>query len=80
MVGLTKKLQSTKGALFTVNCGVGQYIYYACPATYSVPSFNVGGFDGGFSEVSIFGLHQLSGFRQVLNYGKVIIVPLEIQL
>lgn len=62
VVGLTKKLQSTKGTTFTVNCGVGQYIYYACPVTYSVPSFNVGGFDGGFSEVSIFDFTNSSGF------------------
>jgi len=62
VVGLTKKLQSAKSTTFTVNCGVGQYIYYACPVTYSVPSFNVGGFDGGFSEVSIFDFTNSSGY------------------
>lgn len=49
---LTKSLQGSKAKTFTVNAATGAYIWYACPARYGTPAFNVGGFDGGFSKVA----------------------------
>lgn len=37
----------TKSA-FSLTAGEGQYFYYVFPASYGTPTFNVGGFDGGF--------------------------------
>lgn len=59
---LTKTLQSYKARTFTVNAPAGQYIWYACPAGYGAPVFNVGGFDGGFSKVATFDFTNSSGY------------------
>lgn len=61
---LTKSLQSSKGKSFTVNAGAGEYIWYACPASYGTPNFNVGGFDGGFSKVETFDFTNASGYTE----------------
>jgi len=49
---LTKTLSDSKARTITVNAGTGEYIYYCLPKRLGVPSFNVGGFDGGFSKVA----------------------------
>lgn len=54
ILGLTKKLQSSKAITFTATANDGQYIVYALPEAYGTPAFNVGGFDGGFSLHSTF--------------------------
>ena len=61
---LTKSLQSGKGKTFTVNAATGAYIWYACPVRYGTPSFNVGGFDGGFSKVATFDFTNASGYTE----------------
>ena len=61
---LTKTLQSYKTRTFTVNAAAGQYIWYACPAGYGTPVFNVGGFDGGFSKVSTLNYTNPSGYTE----------------
>ena len=61
---LTKTLQSYKTRTFTVNAAAGQYIWYACPAGYGTPVFNVGGFDGGFSKVSTLDYTNPSGHTE----------------
>lgn len=61
---LTKSLQSGKGKTFTVNAATGAYIWYACPVRYGKPSFNVGGFDGGFSKVATFDFTNASGYTE----------------
>ena len=61
---LTKKLQSYKTRTFTVNAAAGQYIWYACPADYGTPVFNVGGFDGGFSKVDTLDYTNPSGHTE----------------
>lgn len=48
---LTKQLSTTKNRTITVNAGAGEYIYYCVPSRLGACSFNVGGFDGGFSKV-----------------------------
>lgn len=49
---LTKVLSDSKARTITVNAGTGEYIYYCLPTRLGVPSFNVGGFDGGFTKVA----------------------------
>ena len=49
---LTKQLSNSKGRTITVNAGVGEYIFYCVPSRLGACSFNVGGFDGGFSKVA----------------------------
>lgn len=64
ILALNKGLQSNRSKTFTVNAGVGQYIYYACPARYGACKFNVGGFDGGFSLVSTISFKNASGYTE----------------
>lgn len=61
---LTKSLQGGKGKTFTVNAATGAYIWYACPARYGTPNFNVGGFDGGFSKVATLDYTNPSGYTE----------------
>ena len=49
---LTKQLSNSKGRTITVNAGAGEYIFYCIPSRLGTCSFNVGGFDGGFSKVA----------------------------
>lgn len=49
---LTKQLSNSKGRTITVNAGAGEYIFYCIPSRLGSCSFNVGGFDGGFSKVA----------------------------
>ena len=55
-----KKIQGSVGCSFSVIAGSSQYIWFACPATFS-PSFAVGGFSGGFELVSTFNFTNASG-------------------
>lgn len=59
-------LASSKARNFTVNAGAGEYIYYAIPSSFGTPTFNVGGFDGGFSKVATVSHQNASGHTQ--NY------------
>lgn len=63
---LTKSLQSSKAKTFDVTTGSGQYIWYAIPSRYGTPSFNVGGFDGGFSKITTLSYTNPSGYTE--NY------------
>lgn len=61
---LTKKLQGSKSITFTVSAGEGEYIYFALPTSYGAPTFNVGGFDGGFSKVAEFEYTNIKNYTQ----------------
>ena len=49
---LTKQLSNSKNRTITVNVGAGEYIFNCVPSRLGACSFNVGGFDGGFSKVA----------------------------
>ena len=51
VLGLTKKLSSSKVSSFTVNAGAGQHIWYCLPVRLGTCTFKVGGFEGGFTLV-----------------------------
>ena len=50
----------TKSA-FNLTAGAGQYMFYCFPATYGTPTFNVGGFDGGFELAATIDFTNASG-------------------
>ncbi len=59
-------LAGGRGRTFTVNAGVGEKIVYAIPASFGTPTFNVGGFDGGFKKVQTLEFTNASRYKQ--NY------------
>lgn len=64
--GLTKQLSNSKGRTITVNAGAGEYIFYCIPSRLGTCSFNVGGFDGGFSKVATVNFTNSDGYAE--NY------------
>ena len=63
ILGLTGKefcTGRTKSA-FSLNAGAGQYMFYCFPASYGTPTFNVGGFDGGFELAATIDFTNASG-------------------
>lgn len=63
---LTKILSNSKGRTVNVNATSGQYIYYCLPSRLGVPTFNVGGFEGGFELVSTISFTNIYGYTE--NY------------
>lgn len=63
---LSRSLQTGKAKTISVTAGVNQYIWYALPTRYGTPSFNVGGFDGGFSKIQTISFTNASGYTE--NY------------
>lgn len=61
---LTKILSDSKARTITVNAGTGEYIYYCLPTRLGVPSFNVGGFDGGFTKVATINFTNSDGYAE----------------
>lgn len=64
--GLTKQLSNSKNRTITVNAGAGEYIFYCVPSRLGTCSFNVGGFDGGFSKVATVNFTNSDNYRE--NY------------
>ena len=62
----TKVLSDSKARTVTVNAGSGEYIFYCLPTRLGTPSFNVGGFDGGFSKVATVNFTNSDSFAE--NY------------
>lgn len=59
-------LAGGRGRTFTVNAGAGEKIVYAFPTSFGTPTFNVGGFDGGFKKMKTLEFTNASGHTQ--NY------------
>lgn len=59
-------LASNKNRTFTVNAGAGEKIVYVIPTSFGTPTFNVGGFDGGFKKMQTLSHTNKSGYSQ--NY------------
>lgn len=57
-------LASGRGRTFTVNAGAGEKIAYAFPTSFGTPTFNVGGFDGGFKKMNTLEFTNASGHTQ----------------
>ena len=63
---MTGALASSKARTFSVNAGEGEYIVYVIPSNFGTPTFNVGGFDGGFKKAKTIEHTNASGYKQ--NY------------
>ena len=63
---LTGVLASSKARTFSANAGEGEYIVYIIPSSFGTPTFNVGGFDGGFKKTKTIEHTNASGYKQ--NY------------
>ncbi len=63
---LTGVLASSKARTFSANAGEGEYIVYIIPSSFGTPTFNVGGFDGGFKKTKTIEHTNASGYSQ--NY------------
>lgn len=63
---LTGALASSKARTFSANAGEGEYIVYIIPSSFGTPTFNVGGFDGGFRKTKTIEHTNASGYKQ--NY------------
>lgn len=70
ILALTKVLSGTKARTITVNAGANQYIYYCLPSRLGTPSFNVGGFDGGFTKVITISFTNSSGYTESYDIWK----------
>lgn len=57
-------LAGGRGRTFTVNAGEGEKIVYAFPTSFGTPTFNVGGFDGGFKKARTLEFTNASGYKQ----------------
>lgn len=66
ILSLTRSLQSSKAKTFSATAGSDQYIWYAVPTRYGACTFNVGGFDGGFTLVNTVSFTNASGYTE--NY------------
>ena len=63
---LTKGLQGNKNKTFTATAGADEYFFYCVPTRYGAVTFNVGGFDGGFTKVATIEFTNASGYNE--NY------------
>lgn len=70
ILSLTKTLTNSRGNTFTVNCGSGQYIFFAIPTRFGTPSFTVGGFSGGFEKVKTLDFQNSSGYTESYDIWK----------
>lgn len=57
-------LATSRNGSFTVNAESDQYIYFCMPVSWGTPTFNVGGFDGGFYKVAEFDFTNKSGYTE----------------
>lgn len=67
ILGLSRKLQKTREISFSVEAKANQYITFALPTAYGEPTFSVGGFEGGFNQVSTFQFTNASGYTESYN-------------
>lgn len=63
---LTGVLASSKARTFSADAGDGEHIVYIIPSSFGTPTFNVGGFDGGFKKTKTIEHTNASGYKQ--NY------------
>lgn len=62
---LTKVLSETKGRTITVDAATEtDYIYYCIPSRLGTISFNVGGFEGGFTKVNTIEFTNTFGYTE----------------
>ena len=67
LLSMTKTLKGSRTGTFNVNANSGgDYIWYAIPTSFGTPAFYVGGFEGGFQNITTFQHTNSQGYTQ--NY------------
>lgn len=61
---LTKVLSDTRVRDFTVTANTGEYIFYCIPTRLGIPTFFVGGFEGGFDQLKTISYTNPSGYEE----------------
>ena len=70
IIGLTgSKFATSKSSVgsISVNAEAGQYIFYAQPASFAAPVFNIGGFDTEFPKFATIDFTNASGYTESYN-------------
>lgn len=70
IMSLNKVLTNNRNGNFTVNCLENNYIYFAIPTRFGKPTFNVGGFEGGFVLVDTIVFTNKFGYTEDYNIYK----------
>lgn len=63
ILGLTRKLQGSRGISFTIDPG-GARPTYACPTRYGTPKFVIGGFEYGWNKIAVIDFTNASGYTE----------------
>jgi len=66
ILALTGELKSNRTKSYTLSTGAGEYIWFASPVAYGLPSFKTNGFNGGFDLISTLSFTNASGHTE--NY------------
>lgn len=67
ILGLTRKLQSGKGATISYTPTDGKRPSYACPTSYGTPKFVIGGFEYAWTKLGTIQFENASGHKE--TYG-----------
>lgn len=67
ILGLTRKLQSGKGATISYTPTDGKRPSYACPTSYGTPKFVIGGFEYAWTRLGTIQFENASGHKE--TYG-----------
>ena len=70
ILSLNKTLTTSRACNFTVNCGPGQYIFFAIPTRFGTPTFTVGGFTGGFIKAQTLDFENKFGYVESYDIWK----------
>jgi len=70
ILSLNKTLTNSRACNFTVNCGPGQYIFFAIPTRFGTPTFTVGGFSGGFNKINTINFVNKFGYSESYDIWK----------
>ena len=70
ILSLNKTLTNSRACNFTVNCGPGQYIFFAIPTRFGTPTFTVGGFSGGFNKINTISFVNKFGYSESYDIWK----------
>lgn len=70
ILSLNKTLTNSRACNFTVDCGQGQYIFFAIPTRFGTPTFTVGGFTGGFIKAQTLDFENKFGYVESYDIWK----------
>ena len=70
ILSLNKTLTNSRACSFTVDCGQGQYIFFAIPTRFGTPTFAVGGFTGGFIKAQTLDFENKFGYVESYDIWK----------